>query len=433
MHCPSCGFDNPAGTKFCIECGFECGFPLKTRCTRCGVENVPRAKFCSECATPLQPSSESSSLPPPPPRPPSPHRYPPRDPAEPMPSSKSAVEGEHRQVTGGSGGRSPWQSPPRDYLEAARVMQMAQQDPTVRREVWGDDEREVWFDDEVEAPPYLRAIRRRGVPIRVGAVTLLAVGLCTFAIGWFVAHWTPLPTALERAAFLATIPFSRDPDRGNERWTIGTEWPRPNPHPHEGPTSTDITPTEEVGAFGKRELSPVETPLTPPTVVPARVPPVSGATSDLPERRGEIMLLHASNQARQDAGLPPLRGEAALHRIARRRSELLVARQEMGQRATALPDLATQLQEEGIDQVMEVVETFFVGQEVAHLSQAILRQWLQRPSDRAMLRDARFTATGVGMAWGRRNTVYVIQVYVARSMVPIAGEQPAASRLGSGG
>jgi uncharacterized protein YkwD len=429
MHCPSCGLDNPAGTKFCVECGF----PLKTRCARCGVENVPRAKFCTECATPLQPSSQGSSLPPLPPRPPTPSRYPPRDPAEPIPSSKTAVEGEQQQVTGGSGGRSPWQVPPRDYLEAARVMQMAQQEPTVRREIWSDDEREMWFDDEVEAPPHLRAIRQRGAPVRVGAVTLLAVGLCTFGIGWLVARWTTLPTALEHAVFLATTPSSRDLDRGNERWAASTEWPRPSPHPHEGPTSTDITPTEETGAFGMREGSPLETLLTPPALGPARVPPVSGATSDLPERRGETMLFHASNQARQDAGLPPLRGEAALHRIARLRSELLVARQEMGQRATGLPDLATQLREEGMDQVVEVAETFFVGQEVAHLGQAILRQWLQRPSDRGTLRDARFTATGVGMAWGRRNTVYVIQVYVARSMVPIVGEQPAAPRLGSGG
>jgi uncharacterized protein YkwD len=179
-------------------------------------------------------------------------------------------------------------------------------------------------------------------------------------------------------------------------------------------------------------VSPLGTLLTPPATVPARVPPASAATSDLPERRGEIVLFQASNQARQDAGLPPLRGEAALHRVARRRSELLVARQEGSQRTTSLPDLATQLREEGMDHVVGVAETFFVGQEVAQLSQAILRQWLQRPSDRAALRDARFTTTGVGMAWGRRNTVYVIQVYAARPVAPIVGEQPAAPSQRSG-
>src|SRR4030095_2179356 len=49
MHCASCGAENPAGAKFCIECAA----PLKKRCPSCGTENPPRAKFCSECATPL--------------------------------------------------------------------------------------------------------------------------------------------------------------------------------------------------------------------------------------------------------------------------------------------------------------------------------------------------------------------------------------------
>jgi class 3 adenylate cyclase len=49
MHCASCGAENPAGAKFCIECAA----PLQKRCPSCGTENPPRAKFCSECATPL--------------------------------------------------------------------------------------------------------------------------------------------------------------------------------------------------------------------------------------------------------------------------------------------------------------------------------------------------------------------------------------------
>ncbi|MBI3990055.1 MAG: zinc ribbon domain-containing protein [candidate division NC10 bacterium] len=50
MRCPSCGFENPEGMKFCIECAA----PLKNRCPNCGFENPPRAKFCGECATPLR-------------------------------------------------------------------------------------------------------------------------------------------------------------------------------------------------------------------------------------------------------------------------------------------------------------------------------------------------------------------------------------------
>ena len=49
MHCPSCRFENPAGTRFCIECGV----PLTPRCPRCGVENLPQARFCGACGTPL--------------------------------------------------------------------------------------------------------------------------------------------------------------------------------------------------------------------------------------------------------------------------------------------------------------------------------------------------------------------------------------------
>ena len=49
MHCPSCQFDNPAGVKFCIECGAS----LKNQCSACGVENLPQTKFCGECGAPL--------------------------------------------------------------------------------------------------------------------------------------------------------------------------------------------------------------------------------------------------------------------------------------------------------------------------------------------------------------------------------------------
>ncbi|MBI3797028.1 MAG: zinc-ribbon domain-containing protein [Deltaproteobacteria bacterium] len=46
MQCPSCGFTNPEGAKFCIECGGT----VKHSCPRCGFDNLPRAKFCADCA-----------------------------------------------------------------------------------------------------------------------------------------------------------------------------------------------------------------------------------------------------------------------------------------------------------------------------------------------------------------------------------------------
>src|SRR5262244_1823250 len=58
MHCPSCGFDNPEGIKFCGECAA----PLKNRCPACGFENPPRFKFCGECATPLMRQSSVQRL-----------------------------------------------------------------------------------------------------------------------------------------------------------------------------------------------------------------------------------------------------------------------------------------------------------------------------------------------------------------------------------
>ena len=49
MRCPSCGFDNPAGMKFCGQCAA----PLSARCPQCGFENPPGFTFCGQCATPL--------------------------------------------------------------------------------------------------------------------------------------------------------------------------------------------------------------------------------------------------------------------------------------------------------------------------------------------------------------------------------------------
>src|SRR5712692_5179368 len=47
MRCASCGFENPEGAKFCIECGGA----VKHACPSCGFDNLPQAKFCAECGT----------------------------------------------------------------------------------------------------------------------------------------------------------------------------------------------------------------------------------------------------------------------------------------------------------------------------------------------------------------------------------------------
>jgi class 3 adenylate cyclase len=48
MKCPNCQTENPAGAKFC----FNCGTQLVARCTNCQSELAPGARFCSNCGQP---------------------------------------------------------------------------------------------------------------------------------------------------------------------------------------------------------------------------------------------------------------------------------------------------------------------------------------------------------------------------------------------
>ena len=52
MLCSKCGSENPAGKKYCSECGAA----LLMRCPRCNAENAPAAKFCGECGAPCDSS-----------------------------------------------------------------------------------------------------------------------------------------------------------------------------------------------------------------------------------------------------------------------------------------------------------------------------------------------------------------------------------------
>jgi class 3 adenylate cyclase len=88
MRCPSCGFENPQGMKFCGQCAS----PLGRRCPQCGFDNPPGFAFCGQCATPLTER-------PPTPRPQAPLSYTPSHLAEKILTSKTALEGERKQVT----------------------------------------------------------------------------------------------------------------------------------------------------------------------------------------------------------------------------------------------------------------------------------------------------------------------------------------------
>jgi hypothetical protein len=47
--CPSCGNQNPEGTKFCRGCGAKLGASPKAFCTACGTELLAGARFCGSC------------------------------------------------------------------------------------------------------------------------------------------------------------------------------------------------------------------------------------------------------------------------------------------------------------------------------------------------------------------------------------------------
>ena len=50
MTCSHCGSDNPAGRKFCGDCGGA----LENRCPQCGAENPVDKKFCGECGAKIR-------------------------------------------------------------------------------------------------------------------------------------------------------------------------------------------------------------------------------------------------------------------------------------------------------------------------------------------------------------------------------------------
>src|SRR5438093_6038671 len=101
MQCPRCQFDNPPTMLFCVECGAR----LERRCPACGAEAQPTFKFCGQCGaalgTPVPVSApaplaqaqvyrhQEAKL----------QSYTPRHLAEKILTTRSALEGERRQVT----------------------------------------------------------------------------------------------------------------------------------------------------------------------------------------------------------------------------------------------------------------------------------------------------------------------------------------------
>ncbi len=88
MKCLRCQSENPAGQKFCGQCGAR----LAILCPSCNTPNSPDQKFCGECGTKL--SQVTSLL-----KFSSPRSYTPAHLAEKILTSRSAIEGENKQVT----------------------------------------------------------------------------------------------------------------------------------------------------------------------------------------------------------------------------------------------------------------------------------------------------------------------------------------------
>jgi class 3 adenylate cyclase len=95
MRCLRCEADNPEGMKFCIECAA----PLARHCPQCDFANPPQAKFCGQCAAALQGPLPAAVLPSSSPHPQTPRGYTPLHLAEKILTSRSALEGERKQVT----------------------------------------------------------------------------------------------------------------------------------------------------------------------------------------------------------------------------------------------------------------------------------------------------------------------------------------------
>jgi class 3 adenylate cyclase/tetratricopeptide (TPR) repeat protein len=88
MRCPQCGFENREQVRFCEECGTK----LELACPTCQAPVPPGRKFCGQCGHPLNAPARSAQFA-------SPQRYTPPHLAEKILTSRTALEGERKQVT----------------------------------------------------------------------------------------------------------------------------------------------------------------------------------------------------------------------------------------------------------------------------------------------------------------------------------------------
>ena len=88
MTCPRCQQENPAQAHFCMKCGTG----LTPTCARCNTEMPTGAAFCFACGQSVTAAPDRQRFT-------SPDAYTPKHLAEKILTSKSALEGERKQVT----------------------------------------------------------------------------------------------------------------------------------------------------------------------------------------------------------------------------------------------------------------------------------------------------------------------------------------------
>ena len=87
MECPGCQQPNAEDARFCEGCGA----PLSLRCAGCGREVRAGVRFCAGCGRPAGREVTEKERPP--------RSYTPKHLADKILASKSALEGERKQVT----------------------------------------------------------------------------------------------------------------------------------------------------------------------------------------------------------------------------------------------------------------------------------------------------------------------------------------------
>jgi class 3 adenylate cyclase len=87
MHCGRCQHENPPGSIFCLGCGVRLGL----RCASCGGDLPASSRFCNKCGQAVAATPEARFA--------TPEAHTPKHLSERILTSKTALEGERKQVT----------------------------------------------------------------------------------------------------------------------------------------------------------------------------------------------------------------------------------------------------------------------------------------------------------------------------------------------